>query len=150
MGSSLVAACGGTLSSACTGFSLWCLLFLRSMGSSEAAARGLNCSTARVVFPGQGSNPCLLHWQAEPFLNQLLLLERLCVPGSAVVSGFERGRFRLAQGYRWQRELGQDPVSGQAPTLSPTSRVLLGPCPGPPGVIARTAAAAPWGPAPSR
>ena len=24
---------------------------------------GLRCSTACGIFPGQGSNPCLLHWQ---------------------------------------------------------------------------------------
>ena len=25
----------------------------------------LSCSTAREIFPGQGSNPCLLHWQVD-------------------------------------------------------------------------------------
>ena len=33
-------------------------------------AHGLSCSTAHGIFPGQGSNPCLLHWggflTAEP------------------------------------------------------------------------------------
>ena len=26
---------------------------------------GISCSTARGIFLGQGSNPCLLHWQAD-------------------------------------------------------------------------------------
>ena len=26
---------------------------------------GLSCSTASELFPDQGSNPCLLHWQAD-------------------------------------------------------------------------------------
>ena len=25
---------------------------------------GLSCSAARGIFPGRGSNPCLLHWEA--------------------------------------------------------------------------------------
>ena len=32
---------------------------------STAAARGLSCSVACGILPGQGSNPCLLHWQAD-------------------------------------------------------------------------------------
>ena len=26
---------------------------------------GLSCSEACGILPGQGSNPCLLHWEAE-------------------------------------------------------------------------------------
>ena len=61
------------------GFSLWCLLSLWSTGSR---ARGLDscsswaldyklnscgarCSAACGIFLDQGSNPCLLHWQAD-------------------------------------------------------------------------------------
>ena len=60
-------------------FSLWCLLLLRSTGSrvsgcSSFGSRALehrpgsmvlslSCSEACGIFPGQGSNPCLLHWQ---------------------------------------------------------------------------------------
>ena len=29
---------------------------------------GLSCSTTRGIFPGQGWNPCLLHWQADSLL----------------------------------------------------------------------------------
>ena len=28
-------------------------------------AHGLSCSTAHGIFPDQGSNPCLLHWQVN-------------------------------------------------------------------------------------
>ena len=45
-------------------FSLWRLLLFRST-SSIAVARGLSCSSARGIFPGQGLNPCLLPWQAD-------------------------------------------------------------------------------------
>ena len=33
--------------------------------SSTVVAHGLSCSETCGVFPDQGSNPCLLHWQAE-------------------------------------------------------------------------------------
>ena len=35
---------------------------LQSVGS--VAVHGLSCSAARGIFPGRGSNPCLLHWEA--------------------------------------------------------------------------------------
>ena len=28
---------------------------------------GLSRSTARGIFPGQGSNPCPVHWQADSY-----------------------------------------------------------------------------------
>ena len=31
----------------------------------NSVAPGLSCPTACGVFPDQGSNPCLLHWQAD-------------------------------------------------------------------------------------
>ena len=37
---------------------------LESM-SSGAVVHGLSCSAARGIFPDQGSNLCLLHWQAD-------------------------------------------------------------------------------------
>lgn len=33
--------------------------------ASVVAAHGLACSTARGIFPAQGSNPRPLHWQAD-------------------------------------------------------------------------------------
>ena len=43
---------------------------LRSTGSRRAGsvvvAHGPSCSTACGIFPDQGSNPCPLHWQADP------------------------------------------------------------------------------------
>ena len=68
-GLSLVAASGGHSSSRCTGLSLSWLLLLRSTGSRRAGsvivAHGPSCSVACGIFPDQGSNPCLLHWQAD-------------------------------------------------------------------------------------
>ena len=44
---------------------------LRVSGSrarvSIVVAHGLSCSAAYGIFPDQGSNPCLLHWQADSF-----------------------------------------------------------------------------------
>ena len=37
---------------------------LQSPGS-VAVVQGLSCSAASGIFPGQGSNPRLLHWQAD-------------------------------------------------------------------------------------
>ena len=37
---------------------------LQSAGSVVVAC-GLSCSAACGIFPGQGSNPCPLHWQAD-------------------------------------------------------------------------------------
>ena len=36
----------------------------QSVGS-VAVVHGLNCSEACGIFPNQGSNPCLLHWQVD-------------------------------------------------------------------------------------
>ena len=76
---------GPTLQLQCSGFSLWQLLLLASMGlwgtqSSAVAAQGLQqlwfpgsqtvakqLSTTCEIFPDQGSNPCLLHSQADSF-----------------------------------------------------------------------------------
>ena len=68
------------------GFSLWWLLFWspgfsccgNNVGSVVAApglwstgsivvAHGLSCSVARRIFPNQGSNECLPHWQTKFF-----------------------------------------------------------------------------------
>ena len=68
-GLSLVVAIGGYSSLPCAGFSLWWLHLLQSTGSrctgSVVVVHGLSCSTARRIFPDQGSNPCPLHWQAD-------------------------------------------------------------------------------------
>ena len=39
---------------------------LKSAGS-VLLAHGLSCSLACGIFLGQGSNPCLLHWQADSY-----------------------------------------------------------------------------------
>ena len=72
----------------CSGLSLYLLQLLQSIGSRVhglqqlqylgsavmapgvystglvAVAHGLSCSAACGIFSDQGSNPCLLHWQA--------------------------------------------------------------------------------------
>ena len=61
---------GGHSSSRCADLSLLQPLLLRSTGSrwagSVVVAHGPSCSTAYGIFPDQGSNPCPLHWQADP------------------------------------------------------------------------------------
>ena len=68
-GLSLVAANGVYSSLRCAGFSLRCLLLLRSTGSrrvvSVVVVLGLSCSAACGIFPDKGSNSCPLHWQAN-------------------------------------------------------------------------------------
>ena len=68
-GLSLVVASGGHSSSRCAGPSLSRPLLLRSTGSrrtgSAIVAHGPSCSMACGTFPGQGSNPCPLHRQAD-------------------------------------------------------------------------------------
>ena len=65
VGFPLVAATGGysdcsVQASHCGGF-----LLLWSTGSIVVAHR-LSCSATWGIFPNQGSNPCLLHWRADP------------------------------------------------------------------------------------
>ena len=84
-------AVGAFLELRCTGFSLRWLLWLQSTGSralgcqqlwrvgsvlvapglqgtgSVVVAHGLGSSVACGIFPEQGSNPHLLHWQADSF-----------------------------------------------------------------------------------
>ena len=46
--------------------------FSQSSGSrtqaSEVVPQGPRCTTAYGIFPEEGMNPCLLHWQAGRFL----------------------------------------------------------------------------------
>ena len=69
-GLSLVAASGGRSSSRCAGLSLSRPLLLRSTSSRRAGsvvvAHGPSRSAACGIFPDQDSNPCPLHWQADP------------------------------------------------------------------------------------
>ena len=60
-GYSLVVVCGflGVMSSLIAEHRLW------SSQVSAVAARGLSWPTAGAIFLEQGSNPCLLHWQAD-------------------------------------------------------------------------------------
>ena len=69
-GLSLVVASRDHSSSRCAGLSLSRPLLLRSTGSRRAGsaivAHGPSCSAACGILPDQGSNPCPLHWQADP------------------------------------------------------------------------------------
>ena len=73
-----VAASGSYSLLGCSGFSLWWVLLLHSMGfrcrgfgsfSSQAlecglsSCHGLSCSEACEIFPDNRLNPCPLHWQ---------------------------------------------------------------------------------------
>ena len=68
-GLSPVVASGVHSLSRCVGLSLSRPLLLQSTGSrrtgSAPVAYGPSCSAACGIFPDQGSNPCLLHWQAD-------------------------------------------------------------------------------------
>ena len=47
----------------CGGCSVW---EPETLGSRAAVVvNGLSCSMARGIFPDQGLNPCLLHWQVD-------------------------------------------------------------------------------------
>ena len=66
---------GAALQLQCAGFSpqgllLWSTDFghrLRQLwcSGSVVVTHGLSCPTACGILPDQGSNPCLLHWQAD-------------------------------------------------------------------------------------
>ena len=84
----------------CAGFSLvavlWLLIAVASpvvecgLSSSVLAAprlqsagsvvvmHGVSCSEARGIFPDQGSNLCLLHWQADSLSLSHQARPRLC------------------------------------------------------------------------
>ena len=51
----------------CTCFSCCRAQSLIIIWLSVVAAHRLSCSTACEIFPGQGSNPCPLHWQADSY-----------------------------------------------------------------------------------
>ena len=62
-----VSCCGGFFycrawALGCTGFSSCGTYKLSSCGAQHTR---LSCSTACEIFPGQGLNLCLLHWQAD-------------------------------------------------------------------------------------
>ena len=75
---SVIVASAGYSSLWCTGFSLWWLLLLWSLGSqcpgfsnctiwAQFLARGFSCPEVCGIFPDQRSNPCLLPRQADSY-----------------------------------------------------------------------------------
>ena len=58
-------SCCGARGRGCAGFSSGSTWAPRlQLPGSRAQSHGLSCSEACGIFPNQGSNPCLLHWQA--------------------------------------------------------------------------------------
>ena len=98
-----VAASRGHSSSRCAGLSLSRPLLLRSTGSRRAGsvivAQGPSRSAACGILPDQGSNPCLLHWQADsqPLRHQ----------GSpiSILKPTSRGRIRI------RKDVIKDPLT---------------------------------------
>ena len=128
-GLSPVVASGGHSSSRCVGLSLSRPLLLRSTGSRRAGsvtvAHGPSCSTARGIFPDQGSNPCPLHWQADsqPLRHQgspspsfmlssmplywiWILLKILSFSKNALLSPYAKWNLRILQGHQKDPALG--------------------------------------------
>ena len=66
---------------------------LLALGSADSvvAMHGLSCSEACGIFPDQGSNPCLLYWQADsyPLRHQGTppLDFFICISGFSVIWG---------------------------------------------------------------
>ena len=97
-GLSRVVASGGHSSLRCAGPSLSRPLLLRSTSSrrsgSVVVAHWPSCSAACGIFPDQGSNPCPLHWQADPQplryqgSPSLLILMSLSGPFNLASGGF--------------------------------------------------------------
>ena len=54
----------GARASHCGGFSC-CRAQALASTHSVISVHGLSCSEARGIFPDQGLNPCLLHWQVD-------------------------------------------------------------------------------------
>ena len=89
----------GQVEARCAGLSLSRPLLLRSTGfrraGSAIVAHGPNCSVACGILPDQGSNPHLLHWQADsqPLRHQgspiiIILIIKLAVsPKYIICSG---------------------------------------------------------------
>ena len=96
-GLSLVVASGGHSSSRCAGLSPSRPLLLRSTGSrcagSVVVAHGPSCSAACGIFPGQGSNPCPLHWQADS--------QPLCHQGSPPTHVFYLSAILWSASFPW-------------------------------------------------
>ena len=98
---SLVVVSRGYSSLKCAGCSLWWLPLLQSLGSRAQASvvvsglqstgliavmHRLSCSAASGIFPDQGLNPCLLHWQAD---SLPLSHPHQGSPGNCLLKGFE-------------------------------------------------------------
>ena len=68
--------------------------------SSIVVAHGLSCSTACGIFPEQGSNLCLLHWQADslPLSHQgsfslMLIIHKVVPPKSFIKMRNPMGKY---------------------------------------------------------
>ena len=60
--------CGGFSCCRARGIGAWASVVVACgfwSAGSVVVVHGLSCSTACVIFPDQGLNPCPLHWQAD-------------------------------------------------------------------------------------
>ena len=116
----LVAASGGHSSSRCADLSLSRPLPLRSTGSRRAGsatvAHGPSCSAACGILPDQGSNLCLLHWQADsqPLRHQgspaVLFFKQKFVNLQCPLGKRQHLRCHKKPLCYWMTVLGQDPL----------------------------------------
>ena len=100
---------------------MWWLLLLRSTGSkvrtSVVVVHRLGCFAAYGVFSDQGSNPCLLHWQADslPLSHQGSPTQKLV--GSSICN---RDKARAASVKWWDEVSRSYPLSFPLPlTVQP-------------------------------
>ena len=135
-GLSPVAASGDHSSSRCAGLSLSRPPPLRSTGSRRAGsvivAHGPSRSAACGIFPGQGSNPCPLHWQADsqPLRHQGSPLGFFLMLGNSNVNGGSREHLDNKESRKYRSLRLSDSTercsSPELPRRWPTSLTLRG------------------------
>ena len=93
---------------------------LYSAWTSVAVAPGLSCSTARGIFPDQGSNPGPLHWQADslPLSHLILRCEDALRKNKALIGPDQKEYHReLERNYSRLREALQPLLTQRLPQL---------------------------------
>ena len=90
----------------------------QSVGS-VAVVHGLNCSEACGIFPDQGSNPCLLHWQVDslPLSHQGFNFLFHLAPGEDWVPERRTVLANVIQPRLWASQLPWNCISSRRQTL---------------------------------